>query len=89
MLARLRTATIVGIEAIRVDVEVEVVDTPKIDSQEVLIFVMAAGVNYNGVWAGLGLRLGVVLGRGLGVLALRFRAGVLRRGGGRLGAGVE
>jgi crotonyl-CoA carboxylase/reductase len=32
----------------------EVVDTPAIDSQEVLILVMAAGVNYNGVWAALG-----------------------------------
>ena len=35
--------------------KVEVVDTPKIDSHEVLVFVMAAGVNYNGVWAGLGI----------------------------------
>ncbi|WP_050527590.1 crotonyl-CoA carboxylase/reductase [Pseudorhodobacter aquimaris] len=34
---------------------VEVVDTPKIDSHEVLVLVMAAGVNYNGVWAALGL----------------------------------
>jgi crotonyl-CoA carboxylase/reductase len=34
--------------------KLEVVETPKIDSDEVLIFVMAAGVNYNGVWAGLG-----------------------------------
>ncbi len=32
----------------------EVVDTPVIDSHEVLILVMAAGVNYNGVWAALG-----------------------------------
>ncbi len=32
----------------------EVVDTPEIDSYEVLIMVMAAGVNYNGVWAALG-----------------------------------
>ena len=35
--------------------EVEVVDVPKPDSNEVLIMVMAAGVNYNGVWAGLGI----------------------------------
>jgi crotonyl-CoA carboxylase/reductase len=35
--------------------QVEVVDTPTLDSHEVLIFVMAAGVNYNGVWAGLGI----------------------------------
>ena len=32
----------------------EVVDTPEIDSHEVLVMVMAAGVNYNGVWAALG-----------------------------------
>ncbi len=32
----------------------EVVDVPEIDSDEVLILVMAAGVNYNGVWAALG-----------------------------------
>ena len=31
------------------------VDTPTLDSNEVLVFVMAAGVNYNGVWAGLGI----------------------------------
>ena len=32
----------------------EVVDTPEIDSGEVLVMVMAAGVNYNGIWASLG-----------------------------------
>ncbi|NCM95829.1 MAG: alcohol dehydrogenase catalytic domain-containing protein, partial [Rhodobacterales bacterium] len=35
--------------------QVEVVDTPSIDSHEVLVMVMAAGVNYNGVWACLGI----------------------------------
>lgn len=35
--------------------QLEVVDTPKLDSHEVLIYVMAAGVNYNGVWAALGI----------------------------------
>jgi len=35
--------------------QLEVVDTPEVDSHEVLVFVMAAGVNYNGVWAGLGV----------------------------------
>ena len=35
--------------------EQEVVDTWEIDSNEVLVLVMAAGVNYNGVWAGLGV----------------------------------
>ncbi len=34
---------------------VEVVNTPRPDSNEVLVMVMAAGVNYNGVWAGLGI----------------------------------
>jgi crotonyl-CoA carboxylase/reductase len=34
--------------------QVEVVETPEIDSYEVLVLVMAAGVNYNGVWAALG-----------------------------------
>lgn len=32
----------------------EVVDVPVLDSQDVLVLVMAAGVNYNGVWASLG-----------------------------------
>jgi len=32
----------------------EVVEVPKLDSQDVLVLVMAAGVNYNGVWAALG-----------------------------------
>ena len=35
--------------------QVEVVETPDIDSDEVLVMVMAAGVNYNGVWAALGI----------------------------------
>ncbi len=34
--------------------QVEVVETPKLDSHDVLVLVMAAGVNYNGVWACLG-----------------------------------
>src|SRR5512139_877760 len=33
---------------------VEAVATPQPDSDEVVVMVMAAGVNYNGVWAGLG-----------------------------------
>lgn len=32
----------------------EVVDVPELDSQDVLVLVMAAGINYNGVWAALG-----------------------------------
>src|SRR4029079_4559854 len=35
--------------------QVEVVPTWPIGEDEVLILVMAAGVNYNGIWAGLGL----------------------------------
>ena len=34
--------------------QIEVVPTWTIDSDEVLVLVMAAGVNYNGVWAALG-----------------------------------
>jgi crotonyl-CoA carboxylase/reductase len=34
--------------------QVEVVPTWSLDSHDVLVLVMAAGVNYNGVWAGLG-----------------------------------
>ncbi len=34
--------------------QVEVLPTWEIDSHEVLVLVMAAGVNYNGVWAALG-----------------------------------
>jgi crotonyl-CoA carboxylase/reductase len=37
----------------------EVIDVPKLDSQDVLILVMAAGVNYNGVWAALGQPMSV------------------------------
>ncbi|MGR3805402.1 crotonyl-CoA carboxylase/reductase [Marinibacterium profundimaris] len=32
----------------------EVVDVPELDSHDVLVLVMAAGINYNGVWAALG-----------------------------------
>ena len=35
--------------------QIETVEVPKPDSHEVLVLVMAAGVNYNGVWAGLGI----------------------------------
>ncbi len=34
--------------------QIEVVDVPQPDSHEVLVLVMAAGVNYNGIWAALG-----------------------------------
>src|SRR3569832_2382494 len=34
--------------------QIEVLPTWELDSHDVLVLVMAAGVNYNGVWAGLG-----------------------------------
>jgi crotonyl-CoA carboxylase/reductase len=38
----------------------EVVDVPPIADDEVLVYVMAAGVNYNNVWAGLGVPVDVI-----------------------------
>lgn len=35
--------------------QIEVVDIFLIDSNEVLVFVMVVGVNYNGIWVGLGV----------------------------------
>jgi crotonyl-CoA carboxylase/reductase len=40
--------------------QLEVVPTWKLDSHEVLVLVMAAGVNYNGVWAALGTPISVL-----------------------------
>ncbi len=44
--------------------QLEVVDTPKLDSHEVLVYVMAAGINYNGVWASLGVPISPFDGHG-------------------------
>ncbi len=41
----------------------EVVDVPPIKDDEVLVYVMAAGVNYNNVWAGLGIPIDVIKAR--------------------------
>ena len=38
----------------------EVLDVPEIADDEVLVYVMAAGVNYNNVWAGLGIPIDVI-----------------------------
>ena len=38
----------------------EIIDIPSIGPKEVLVYVMAAGVNYNGVWASLGKPLNVI-----------------------------
>ena len=37
----------------------EVIDVPAIKDDEILVYVMAAGVNYNNVWAGLGVPVDV------------------------------
>src|SRR4030095_10949360 len=42
--------------------QVEIVPTWPIGDDEVLVLVMAAGVNYNGVWAGLGQPISVLDG---------------------------
>ena len=39
--------------------QVETVPVPRPDSNEVLVMVMSAGVNYNGVWAALGVPISV------------------------------
>ena len=38
----------------------EVVAVPSIEPNEVLVYVMAAGINYNNVWAGLGIPVDIV-----------------------------
>jgi len=45
--------------------QVEVVPTWELDSHDVLVLVMAAGVNYNGVWAGLGTPISPIDGHKL------------------------
>jgi crotonyl-CoA carboxylase/reductase len=39
---------------------VEQIDVPEIGPREVLVYVMAAGVNYNNVWAALGIPIDVI-----------------------------
>ncbi|MBK8174638.1 MAG: crotonyl-CoA carboxylase/reductase [Rhodospirillales bacterium] len=41
----------------------EVVDVPAIADDDVLVYVMAAGVNYNNVWAALGIPVNVIKAR--------------------------
>jgi crotonyl-CoA carboxylase/reductase len=41
----------------------EVIGTPEIGPDDVLVYVMAAGVNYNNVWAGLGVPVDVIATR--------------------------
>ena len=44
--------------------KIEIVPTWPLDSHDVLVLVMAAGVNYNGVWAGLGQPISPIDGHG-------------------------
>jgi crotonyl-CoA carboxylase/reductase len=69
--------------------EVEVVDTWSIDSNEVLVLVMAAGVNYNGVWAGLGQPISPFDGTWRALPHRRLRCGGHRLGRGRQGQALE
>ncbi|MCB1858516.1 MAG: crotonyl-CoA carboxylase/reductase [Gammaproteobacteria bacterium] len=41
----------------------EIVDVPEIGDDEALVYVMAAGVNYNNVWAALGIPVNVIKAR--------------------------
>ena len=41
----------------------EVLPTPQINNDEVLIYVMATGINYNNVWAALGYPMDVIAER--------------------------
>jgi crotonyl-CoA carboxylase/reductase len=41
----------------------EVIDTPSVGPDEVLVYVMASGINYNNVWAALGKPLDVIAER--------------------------
>ena len=43
--------------------QVESIDVPEIKADEVLVYVMAAGINYNNVWAALGIPVDVIKAR--------------------------
>ncbi len=53
----------------------EVVDVPEIGDDEVLVYVMAAGVNYNNVWAALGVPIDVIGARNKAGELERFHIG--------------
>lgn len=44
-------------------IKVEVVDVPPLGPGQVLVMIMAAGINYNGIWAGLGAPVDVIAAR--------------------------
>jgi crotonyl-CoA carboxylase/reductase len=54
---------------------VEVVPVPDIEDDEVLVYVMAAGVNYNNIWAGMGVPLDVISTRQMAGEAADFHIG--------------
>ena len=41
----------------------EIIPTPEIGPKDVLVYVMASGINYNNVWAALGYPLDVIADR--------------------------
>ncbi len=43
--------------------KIEIIDVPQIGDDDCLVFVMAAGINYNNVWAGLGVPVNVIKAR--------------------------
>ena len=64
--------------------KLEVVPTWELDSHDVLVLVMAAGVNYNGVWASLGEPVSTLDGHNS-----PYPDRGVRRIGHRLGGGLE
>ena len=62
----------------------EVVDVPSIKDDEVLVYVMAAGINYNNVWAALGIPVDVIKARQKAGEKEDFHIGGSRRVGHRL-----
>jgi crotonyl-CoA carboxylase/reductase len=69
--------------------QLEVVPTWELDSHEVLVLVMAAGVNYNGIWAGLGEPISPFDGHKRRVSHCRFRCVRHRLGRRRQGEALE
>lgn len=43
--------------------QIETVEVPPVGPREVLVYVMAAGINYNNVWAALGIPINVIAAR--------------------------
>ena len=55
--------------------QIEVIDTPEIGPRQVLVYVMAAGTNYNNVWAALGTPVNVINARRRGGATEDFHIG--------------